>query len=154
MREDRQALLDAGISYLQDGRLPDAVDAFTRVVHLDPDDVHGHFGLGLSCIFAGRLLDATEEFLALKELGADDLAEQLSLARAQAEYPGVFVDGGPGDDFATAFVVRGAPTGSVGIEAEFRHLAGLFGVRGEDWISNSTVCTKTAVRHTTCSRSS
>ena len=78
-------------------------------------------------------IDAEPERLHQKELGADDLAEQLSLARAQAEYPGVFVDGGPGDDIATAFVVRGAPTGSVGVEAEYRHLAGLFGVRGEDW---------------------
>jgi hypothetical protein len=54
-------------------------------------------------------------------------------AIARATFGTVHFEGGGGETVETAVVIRGAPSQSVGVKAEFDYLAQRFGRAGTDW---------------------
>jgi tetratricopeptide (TPR) repeat protein len=120
-------------AYGQLGQYQEAGRHCEEAARLAPsDDATAHFQLGVVYILAGQLLSATEECMALDELSSRHAA---ALAAMLQEYshPDVTFDGGPGDTMETAVLIRGAPTHSIGVNAEYSFLARQFGTRGADW---------------------
>jgi hypothetical protein len=46
---------------------------------------------------------------------------------------GITFEGGPGDTMERAVIIRGVSDHALGVEAEYRYLAQLFGRPGRDW---------------------
>lgn len=121
-----------GTAYRHLGRYEDALGQYQEAVRLVPENIDARYGLGLTYMHTGDLLAATEECLALQELAPEQAA---ALADALREYahPDITFEGGPGDMIATAVFIRGAPTHSVRVNAEYHYLTQQYGTRDVDW---------------------
>jgi tetratricopeptide (TPR) repeat protein len=119
-------------AYRRLGRYKAARAEYEEAVRIAPEDVEAHYWLGRTCILVGDLTSAIEECCALDEL-ASEKAEALASAVQEYTHPHVTFRAGPGDTIETAVIINGAPTSSIGVNAEYQYLAKLFGARGIDW---------------------
>ena len=123
---------DLATAYRHLGRYEAALAEYQEAVRLSPTNIDARYWLGRTYILTGDLLAATEECLAMEEI-APDRAADLAGALQEYTHPGVTFDAGPGDTIGTAVIIRGAPTSSIGVNAEYHYLTQQFGARDLDW---------------------
>ena len=77
---DPGALFSEGTKCLRQGRLQDAITAFTCAIDLKPDFAEAYINRGIAYYMDERYLEAEEDFLAVLEIRPDDQKANNNLA--------------------------------------------------------------------------
>ncbi len=114
------------------GRLGDAIKILTEAVKRIPGQASLYAELGRLQFLTGEITAAAETYLTLEGLDTKQ-AEPLGSALRNFESPEVTYAGGLGAEPNAAVRIEGATTKAVGINAVYRYLEHILGLRGSAW---------------------